>query len=63
VDLEQHGEEEEGGPVEGLDLAVEVLRAWGRGRCSPSDATLYILYRESLMKVTGRCQNDFNVRG
>ena len=25
--------------------------------------TLYILYIESLMKYTGRCQNDFNVHG
>jgi hypothetical protein len=25
--------------------------------------TLYILCRESLMKHTGRCQNDFNAQG
>jgi hypothetical protein len=34
-----------------------------RGRWSHSDATLYILYRESLMKYTGWYQNDFNVQG
>ena len=34
-----------------------------RGRRSHSDAALYILYEQSLMKYTGWCQNDFNVRG
>jgi hypothetical protein len=27
------------------------------------DATLYILYGESLVKYTGRCQHDFSVQG
>ena len=34
-----------------------------RGQLSHADATLYILYGESLMKYTGGRQNDFNVHG
>jgi hypothetical protein len=35
----------------------------GRGGQSHSHATLYILYRESLVKHTGRCQNNFGAQG
>jgi hypothetical protein len=34
-----------------------------RGRYSHHHTTLYILYRDSLMKYTGRCENGFNVLG
>jgi hypothetical protein len=38
-------------------------RGPNHGRESRSDATLYILYGESLMKSAGRCQNDLNAWG
>jgi hypothetical protein len=34
-----------------------------RGRSRYSRTALYILYRESLLKYTGRCENAFSVHG